>query len=113
MSAAMLFLVVFAAAWLAVACSTVAHFTRPPQVRRDIALLARAGLLIWFTGIIAATFAEVRHWPASQITQMGALGLKCKVTGFIVLVVGLALRRRPRREAAGGEPPSNHGGDHA
>lgn len=33
MSAAMLFLVGFAAAWLAVACSTVAHFMRPREVR--------------------------------------------------------------------------------
>jgi hypothetical protein len=32
---------------------------------RDISLVARAGLLIWFTGVIAAMF-EVRHWPARE-----------------------------------------------
>lgn len=98
----MLFLVVFAAAWLAVVGSTVAHFMRPRDARKEIALLARAGLLIWFTGIIAAMFAEVRHWPASQISHMDAVGLKCKVTGFIVLIVGLAVQRRQRRQQHAG-----------
>lgn len=99
----MLFLVVFAAGWLVVAGSTVVHFIRPRETRRGIALLARAGLLIWFTGVIAAMFAEVRHWPVSQIAQMQVVGFKCKVTGFIVLIVGLIgrFRRSGRARRAG------------
>src|SRR5215469_17870705 len=108
----MLFLVVFAAAWLAVVGSTVAHFMRPSGMRRDIALLARAGLLIWFTGIIAAEFAEVRHWPAGQIAQMQSVGIKCKVTGFVVLVVGLAVHRGSRRRAVSTEQALNQGRNH-
>lgn len=113
MSAAMLFLVVFTVAWLAVAGSTLVRFARPRGVRRDMALVARAGLLIWFTGIIAATFAEVRHWPASQIARMNDLGAQGKVTGFIVLLVGLAIHRRSRRAAASAGPTVNHDRDHA
>jgi hypothetical protein len=70
------------AAWLAVAGSTATHLMRPRGMRRDISLLARAGLLIWFPGVIAATFAEVRHWPAREIGQMHAVGSTCKLTGF-------------------------------
>jgi hypothetical protein len=49
--------------------------------------------------VVAATFAQVLHWPASQIAQMHTLGFKCKVTGFIVLVIGLILCWRPHRAA--------------
>jgi hypothetical protein len=66
MSAALVFLVLFAGGWLAVAGSTVVRFVRARWMRPG-GLLARAGLLVWFTGIIAAMFAEVRHWPASQV----------------------------------------------
>ena len=103
MSAHVLFLVVFAAGWLAVAGSTVAHFMRPRERRQNIVLLARVGLLIWFTGVIPAMFAEMRHWPAGQITELHGVSLKCKVTGFILLVVGLALQQRSRGGAASGQ----------
>jgi hypothetical protein len=102
MSAAMMFLIVFSAAWLAVAGATATHLTRPRGMRRGISLLARAGLLIWFTGVIAATFAEVRHWPAGEIGQMHAVGTTCKLTGFAVLIAGLALQARSRRTARAG-----------
>jgi hypothetical protein len=92
-SAAMMFLLVFAAAWLMVTGTAIAHFIRPRGIRRDISLLARAGLVIWFTGVMAAMFAEVRHWPAGQISQMQGLGVRCKLAGFAVLLVaGLARR---------------------
>lgn len=96
MSAALLFLILFAAGWLAVAGSTVVRFARARGMRPG-ALLARAGLLVWFTGVIAAMFAEVRHWPASQITRMQDLSFKAKMTGFIVLAAGLAIYWRSRR----------------
>jgi hypothetical protein len=110
MSAAMMFLLVFAVSWLVFAVSwlmvtgtTIAHFLRQHGTRRDISLLARAGLLIWFTGVIAAMFAEVRHWPAGQISQMQALGVSCKLSGFTVLLVaGLARLIRSRLRARAG-----------
>jgi hypothetical protein len=113
MSANLMFVVVFAAGWLAVAGSTVTRFMWRREKRRDIAVLAPAGLLIWFTGVIAAMFAEVRHWPAGQIAQLHGVGLKCKVTGFVLLVVGVALRLRSRGGAAGGELALGQGRDHA
>jgi hypothetical protein len=64
--------------------------------------VARAGLLIWFTGVIAAMF-EVRRWPAREIGQMNAVEIACKLTGLAILIAGLAfqaLRPRPRRTAA-------------
>jgi hypothetical protein len=36
-------------------------------MRRKISLLARAGLLVWFTGVIAPSLADARHWPAREI----------------------------------------------
>ena len=57
MSAAMMFLIVLAAAWLAIAGTTITRLRRRRGMRRDISLVARAGLLIWFTGVIAAMFA--------------------------------------------------------
>ncbi len=103
MSAAMPFLLVFAVAWLVVAGATIARFVRSRGIRWDITLLARAGLLIWFTGEIAAMFAEVRHWPAGQISQMQALGVRCKLAGFTVLLVaGLASLMRSWLRARAG-----------
>jgi hypothetical protein len=102
MSAAMVFLIAFSAAWLAVAGSTATHLMRPRRTRGDISLLARAGLLIWLPGVIAATFAEVRHWPAREIGQMHAVGSTCKLTGFALLIAGLALQARSRRTARPG-----------
>jgi hypothetical protein len=102
MSAAMLFLILFAVGWLAVAGSTVVRFGRARGMRPG-GLLARAGLLVWFTGIIAAMFAEVRHWPAGQVAQMQDLGFKAKMTGFAVLAVGLAIHWRSRRAIPGAE----------
>src|SRR5712691_10536242 len=87
MTVPMFFLAVFAAAWLVVTGATLAHFMRPRGTRRDISLLARAGLLIWFSGVIAAAFAEVRHWPAAQVIQMQALGVRCKFAGFGILLI--------------------------
>jgi hypothetical protein len=107
MSAAMLFLVLFAVGWLAVAGSTVVRFARARWMGPG-ALLARAGLLVWFTGIISAMFAEVRHWPASRIAQMHDLGIKAKMTGFVVLAVGLAIHWRPRRAVPGAGPAPNN-----
>ena len=43
MSAAMMFLIVFAAAWLAVAGTTVTRLRRRRGMPRDISLVARAG----------------------------------------------------------------------
>jgi len=99
MSATMMFLIVFAMAWLAVAVTTITHLMHPRGMRRDISLLARAGLLIWFTGVIAATFAEVRHWPAREVGQMNAVLAVCKLTGFAALIAGLALQARSCRTA--------------
>ncbi len=70
MPAAMMFLSVFAAAWLAVAGTAIIHLRRWRGMRRNISLVARAGLLIWFTGVIAASFAGVRHWPTREIGQL-------------------------------------------
>jgi hypothetical protein len=36
-------------------------------------LVARAGLLTWFTGVIAASLPGARHWPAREIGQVDAL----------------------------------------
>lgn len=105
MSAAMMFLIVFCVAWLGVAGTTIAYPMRPRRMRRDISLLARAGLLIWFTGVIAAIFADVRHWPAREIGRMHAVGTTCKLTGFALLIAGLALqafKARLRRSARAG-----------
>jgi hypothetical protein len=99
MSAAMMFLIAFSAAWLAVVGTTITHLMRPRGMRPGIWLLARAGLLIWFTGVLAASFAEVRHWPAREIGQMHAVETTCKLTGFAVLIAGLALQARSSRTA--------------
>ncbi len=112
MSAALVFLVLFAVGWLAVAGSTVVRFARARWMRPG-ALLARAGLLVWFTGIIAGMFAEVRHWPASQIAQMQHLGVRAKMTGFVILAVSLAVRWRPRRAVPGAGPALNTDRDRA
>ena len=104
MSAAMMFLIVFAAAWLAVAGTTITRLRRRRGVPRDISLVARAGLLIWFTDVIAAMF-EVRHWPAGEIGQMNAVEIACKLAGFAILIAGLAfqaLQARSRRTAGAG-----------
>jgi peptidoglycan biosynthesis protein MviN/MurJ (putative lipid II flippase) len=95
MSAAMMFLLLFAAAWLAVAVTTVIRLRR--GMRRDISLVARAGLLILFTGVIVASLAGARHWPAREIGQVNAVEHVCKVAGFALLAAGLALRARPAR----------------
>src|SRR6185312_5333628 len=108
MSAALVFLVLFAGGWLAVAGSTVVRFVRARWMRPG-GLLARAGLLVWFTGIIAAMFAEVRHWPASQIAQMQHLDVRAKMTGF----ANLAVRWRPRRAVPGTGPALTNDRDRA
>lgn len=96
----MIFLIAFAVAWLAVTVTTVTRLLRPRRSRWDVSLLARAGLLIWFPGVIAATFAEVRHRPASQISQTNALEIRCKMAGSAVLLTaGLAGLLRSRRAA--------------
>lgn len=57
----------------------------------------QCGLLIWFSGVIAAMFAEARHWPAGQISQIQAVEIRCKFAGFTVLLVaGLASFVRSR-----------------
>jgi hypothetical protein len=91
MSAAMMFLL-FAVAWLAVAGTTVIHLRRGRGMRRDISLVARAGLLIWFTGVIVASLADARHWAAHEIGQVNAVEYACKMTGFALLAASLALR---------------------
>jgi hypothetical protein len=92
MSAATMFLLLFAAAWLAVVGTTVVHLRRGRGMPGDISLLARAGLLAWFTGVIAASLADARHWPAREIGQVHAVEYACKLTGFALLAAGLALR---------------------
>lgn len=94
-----MFLVAFAIGWLIVVGTTIAHFLRPREQRRDISLLARAGMLIWFTGVLAAMLAAWRHWPPSQISEIYVIGMKCKVTGFVLLCAGLIRRERSRRIA--------------
>jgi hypothetical protein len=93
MSAAVMFLLVFAAAWLAVAGTTVMRLRRRWGMRRDASLVARAGLLIWFTGVVvAASLASARHWPAREISHVNAAEYACKISGFALLAAGLALR---------------------
>jgi hypothetical protein len=92
MSATIMFLLLFAAAWLAVAGATIIQLRRGRGMRRDISLVARAGLLIWFTGVIAASLADARHWPAREIGQVNTVEYACKVTGFALLAAGLLLR---------------------
>jgi surface polysaccharide O-acyltransferase-like enzyme len=100
MSVATVFFIVFAVAWLAVVGATVAHFMRPRQMRREISLLARAGLLIWFTGVLVATFANTRHWPANQVGPLNDLRVTCKLVGFAALLVAGLVRLGRRRRAA-------------
>jgi hypothetical protein len=97
MSAAATFLVLFAAAWLVVAGNTIISLRRGRGMRRDISLVARAGLLIWFTGVIAASFAGARHWPAREVGPVNAVEYACKITGFALVAAGLALRARAIR----------------
>jgi hypothetical protein len=104
-SAAVVFLFVFAAAWLAVAGSMVIQLRRGRGMRQGISLVVRAGLLIWFAGVIVASVAVARHWPAREIGQADAVEYACKITGFALVAAGLALRActaRPRRTARAG-----------
>jgi hypothetical protein len=71
------------------------HHGHPSQARarnaRKISLLARAGLLVWFTGVIAPSLADARHWPAREIGQVNGVEYACKMTGFALLAADLAL----------------------
>jgi hypothetical protein len=75
-----------------VAGTTVIHLRRGRGMRRKISLLARAGQLIWFTGVIAPSLADARHWPAREIGQVNGVEYACKMTGFALLAADLALR---------------------
>jgi hypothetical protein len=104
MSAAMMFLIVFCAVWLAVAGTTIIHVMRGSGARRDISLVARAGLLIWSTAVIAAMLAEVRHWPAHEIGRMHAVEIAGKLAGFALLLAGVApVSARQTRRSSGSE----------
>lgn len=105
----MAFLIVFCAAWLAVAGTTIANVVFHGGARRDIWLVARAGLLIWMTGVIVAMLAEVRHWPAHEIGQLHTVEIAGKVGGFALLLAGLALQARSRRSARAASRPGTKG----
>src|SRR5262245_49709827 len=97
MSAAMFFLVGFSAAWLVVAGLTIAALVRRGGPRWGLWLVARAGLLIWFGGVVASTFAEVRRWPVHELDRMHVVETAGKLVGFALLIVGLALQAWLRR----------------
>jgi len=80
----------FAVLWLAVAGTTIAHYLRPRGQRTAISLLARAGLLIWSTAELGSYAAIWRHWPPVRISELQAIAIKCKLTGFVLVWVGLA-----------------------
>ncbi len=106
------FAVVFAVIWLAVAGTTIAHYLRPGDQRPDISVIARAGLLIWASGVLAFFAASWRHWPPSRMSQMQFFLETCKTAGFALMLVGWAryrwLHRAGRRVARqSAQPPAS------
>jgi hypothetical protein len=89
-------LVATCAAWAVLAVGLALNRSR----RRPMSPSLRwwsTGLLLMATGAIPRQFAEVRHWPLSQLLALDTLQGVLTVAGLACGVVGITVRRRSQR----------------